>query len=144
MSINNRKAYHEYFILEEIVAGVQLLGSEVKSLREGNANINDSYVYINDNEVYIRGMFISKYKESSWMNHEEVRDRKLLLTKKQIRDLQKQLKVNGTTIVPLSVFTNKGRFKVNIAVAKGKKNYDKKATLKEKDIKKQTDRELNR
>lgn len=144
MSINNRKAYHEYFILEEIVAGIQLSGSEVKSLREGNANISDSYVLINNNEVYIRGMYISKHKESSWMNHEEVCDRKLLITKKQIRDLQKQLKVGGITIVPLSVFTVRGRFKVNIGVAKGKKNYDKKATLKEKDIKKQTDRELNR
>jgi SsrA-binding protein len=144
MSINNRKAHHEYFILEEIVAGLQLLGSEVKSLRDNNANINDSYVLINDNEVFIRGMFISKYKESSWINHEEVRDRKLLLTRKQISDLQKQLKVSGTTIVPLSVYTVKGRFKVRIGVAKGKKTYDKKASLKEKDIKKQTDRELNR
>ncbi len=143
MSINNRKAYHEYFILEEIVAGIQLFGSEVKSLREGNANINDSYVFINENEVYLRGMFISKYKQSSWVDHEEVRDRKLLLTKKQIKDLQKELKVNGITIVPLSVYTVNGRFKVRIGVAKGKKLYDKKATLKEKDIRKQTDRELS-
>lgn len=143
MSINNRKAYHEYFILEEIVAGIQLFGSEVKSLREGNANINDSYVFINENEVYLRGMFISKYKQSSWVDHEEVRDRKLLLTKKQIKDLQKELKVNGITIVPLSVYTVNGRFKVRIGVAKGKKLYDKKTTLKEKDIRKQTDRELS-
>src|ERR1700753_2331670 len=119
MSINNRKAFHEYHIIEEIIAGIQLLGSEVKSLREGNANINDSYVLIHENEVYIRGMFISKYKESSWINHEEIRDRKLLLTKKQIRDLQKELKVNGITIIPLSVYTVRGRFKVRIAVAKG-------------------------
>jgi SsrA-binding protein len=143
MSINNRKAFHEYFILEEYIAGVQLLGSEVKSLRDGNANINDSYVLLVDEEVFLRGMFISKYKESSYMNHEEVHDRKLLLTKKQIRDIQKSVKVNGITIVPLQVYTVKGRFKVKIGIAKGKKLYDKKQTLKEKDIKKQTDRELN-
>ena len=142
MSINNRKAYHEYFILEEYVAGIQLLGSEVKSLREGNGNLNDSYVLLNNNEVYLRGMFISKYKESSYMNHEEVHDRKLLLTRKQISDIQKELKVNGVTIMPLSVYTVKGRFKVKIGIAKGKKLYDKKATTKEKDIKKQTDRDL--
>ena len=144
MSINNKKAYHEFFILEEFVAGIQLVGSEVKSLRDGNANINDSYVYVQDNQVYIRGMYISKYKESSYMNHEEVRDRKLLLTKKQIYDIQKELKVNGITITPLSVYTVKGRFKVKIGIAKGKKLYDKKQTIKEKDIKKQTDRELSR
>ena len=134
MSINNRKAYHEYFILEELVAGIQLIGSEVKSLRDGNGNINDAYVLVHENEVYIRNMFISKYKESSWTNHEEVHDRKLLLTKKQIRDLQKELKVNGITIIPLSVYTVKGRFKVKIGVAKGKKLYDKKQVSREKEI----------
>jgi len=142
MSINNKKAYHEFFILEEEVAGIQLFGSEVKSLRDGNGNIRDAYVLIVNNEVFLRGMFISKYKESSWTNHEEVRDRKLLLTKKQIKDFQKELKVNGVTIVPLSVYTVKGKFKVKIGLAKGKKLYDKKATIKEKDIKRQTNREL--
>ena len=141
--MNNRKAYHEYFILEEYVAGIQLVGSEVKSLREGNGNLNDSYVLINNNEVFLRGMFISKYMESSYMNHEEVHDRKLLLTRKQITDIQKDLKVNGITIIPLSVYTVNGRFKVKIGIARGKKLYDKKATTKEKDIKKQTERELN-
>lgn len=134
MSINNRKAYHEYFILEEFVAGVQLVGSEVKSLREGNGNLNDSYVLVIDNEVFLRGMYISKYKESSYMNHDEVHDRKLLLTKKQINDIQKHLKVNGITVVPLSVYTVKGRFKVKIGIAKGKKLYDKKNTIKEREI----------
>ena len=97
-------------------------------------NINDAYVLVHENEVYIRNMFISKYKESSWTNHEEVHDRKLLLTKKQIRDLQKELKVNGITIIPLSVYTVKGRFKVKIGVAKGKKLYDKKQVSREKEI----------
>lgn len=143
MSINNKKAYFEYEILEEFVAGMKLSGSEVKSLREGNAHITDSYVFIQDNEVFVRNMHISKYTESSWMNHEEVTDRKLLLTKKQIRDLQKELKVNGITIIPLSCYTVHGRFKLKIGLAKGKKTYYKKQSLKEKDIKKQTDRELN-
>jgi SsrA-binding protein len=144
MSINNKKAYYEYSILEEYVAGLKLLGSEVKALREGNGNINDTYVLIMDDEVYVRGMYIAKHKESSWMNHEEVRDRKLLLTKKQINDLKKDLKVNGITIIPISLFTMGGKFKLKIGVAKGKKNYDKKQSIKEKDIKRQTDRELNK
>ena len=143
MSINNKKAYYEYFILEEYVAGIQLVGSEVKSLRDNNANINDSYVFIANNEVFVRGMYIAKYTESSYMNHDEVHDRKLLLTKKQIRDIQKELKVNGITIVPLSIFTVNGRYKLKIGLAKGKKLFDKKATTKEKDIRRETDRELN-
>ena len=144
MSIDNRRAFFDYSIIEEYVAGLKLLGSEVKSLREGNASITDTFVYVNNDEVFVKGMYIAKHKESSWMNHEEVRDRKLLLTKKQIRDIQKDLKVNGITIVPISLYLVDGNFKLKIAVAKGKKTYDKKQSLKEKDIKRQTDRELNR
>ena len=142
MSINNRKAYHEYFILEEYVAGIQLVGSEVKSLREGNGNLNDSYVYLNNNEVFLRGMFISKYQESSYMNHEEVHDRKLLLTKKQINDIRKELKVNGITIMPLAVYTVKGKFKVKIGIARGKKLFDKKIVSREKEVLRDALREL--
>jgi len=127
MSFNNKKAYYEYNILEEYVAGIKLLGSEVKSLRDGNASINDTYVYVdNNNEIFVKGIYIAKHKESSWMNHEESRDRKLLLTKKQIRDIKKDLKVNGITIVPISLYLVNGKFKLKIAVAKGKKTYDKK------------------
>ena len=144
MSIKNRKAFFNYEIIEEYDAGIKLIGSEVKSLRLGNANLNDAYVLILDNEVYVRGMYIAKYTESSYMNHIEVCDRKLLLTKKQIRDLQKSLKVNGITIVPIDLYTKNGKFKLKIAVARGKKTYDKKQSLKEKDIKRQTERELGR
>jgi SsrA-binding protein len=144
MSINNRKAFFDYQILEELEAGIKLIGSEVKSLRHGNASLVDTYVLINNDEVFVRGMYIAKYKESSYMNHEEVCDRKLLLTKKQIKDLQKSLKVNGITIVPLSLYTKNGKFKLKIGIAKGKKTFDKKASLKEKDIKRQTERELGR
>ena len=101
MSINNRKAFFDYTILEEYVAGLKLLGSEVKSLREGNASITDTFVYVNNGEVFVKGMYIAKHKESSWMNHEEIRDRKLLLTKKQIRDIQKDLKVMDATALTL-------------------------------------------
>lgn len=134
MSINNKKAYYEYHILEEYVAGIKLLGSEVKSLREGNASLTDTYVYINNSEVFVKGMYIAKYKESSYMNHTEVCDRKLLLTKKQIKDLQKNLKVNGITIVPIQLFTSHGRFKLKIGVAKGKKTYDKKRSTMEREM----------
>ena len=134
MSIDNRRAYFDYTILEEYVAGLKLLGSEVKSLREGNGSITDTYVYINNDEVFVKGMYISKHKESSWMNHEESRDRKLLLTKKQIRDIQKDLKVNGITIVPISLYLVNGNFKLKIAIAKGKKTYDKKKSIKEREM----------
>jgi SsrA-binding protein len=144
MSINNRKAFFDYQILEDIEAGIKLIGSEVKSLRMGNASLNDTYVLIIDNEVYIRGMYIAQYKDSSYMNHTEVCDRKLLLTKKQIRDIQKELKVNGITIIPLSLYTKNGKFKLKIGIARGKKTFDKKASLKEKDIKRQTEQELGR
>lgn len=144
MKFDNKKAFFDYSILEEYVAGLKLVGSEVKALREGNASIKDTYVYLNDGEVFVKGMYIAKHKESSWMNHEEVRDRKLLLTKKQIRDIQKDLKVNGITIVPLMMYLVNGKFKLKIAIAKGKKSFDKKSTIKEKDIKRQTERELNK
>jgi SsrA-binding protein len=134
MKFDNKKAYFDYSIIEEYVAGVKLLGSEVKSLREGNASIKDTYVYLNNGEVFVKGMYIAKHKESSWMNHEEVRDRKLLLTKKQIRDLQKDLKVNGITIVPLMMYLVNGKFKLKIAVAKGKKTFDKKKSIKEREM----------
>lgn len=140
--MENRKAHYEYYILQEYTAGMQLLGSEVKSLRNNDGNINDCYVYIKDNEVYVKGMYIAKYKQSSYLNHEEVRDRKLLLNKKEIRDIQKELKVNGITIIPLSVFTIDGRFKIKIGIAKGKKNHDKRSSIKSKDITKQTNRDL--
>jgi SsrA-binding protein len=141
--ITNRKAYHEYHIIEEYVAGMKLVGSEVKSIFNGDANLNDSYVLELNNEIYVRGMYIAKHKESTYLNHDEVRDRKLLLTKKQIRDIQKELKVNGITLIPLCVLESNGKFKLKIGLAKGKKNWDKKNSIKNKDINRQTQRELS-
>ena len=142
MILQNRKAYYNYHILEEYIAGIMLVGSEVKSIRNHDVNFKDSYICINNNEVFVKQMFIGKYKQAVHTNHEEVRDRKLLLTKKQIRNIQKQLQVTGITSVPLEIFEMSGKFKIKIAIAKGKKLYDKRDAIKEKDIKLQTQREL--
>jgi SsrA-binding protein len=138
----NRKAYFEYFILKEYTAGISLLGSEVKSLRAGEANIADSYAYLLDNEIFIKNMFISKFKNASLNNHEELRERKLLLRKKEIQAIDKQIKIKGNTIIPLEIFILNNKFKVKLGVARGKKLYDKKNSIREKDIKLETQREL--
>lgn len=142
MNIQNRKARFEYHILKEYVAGLQLFGSEVKSTKNNDASISESFVYIYNGEAYIKGMHIGKFKGSS-RDHEETRDRKLLLNKKEIQNIAKSLTESGTTIVPLSVFDLNGKIKLRIAIAKGKKLYDKKDAIKERDIKIQTQKELN-
>lgn len=141
--IINKKAYYEFHIIKDFIAGIQLVGSEVKSLRNNNANIGDAYCYIWNNEIFIKNLYISKYDESSYLNHNERQDRKLLLNKKEIRDIIKLTKENGITTIPLEIFTIRGRFKVKIGVAKGKKLWDKRDSIKSKDIDRQTKRELN-
>lgn len=143
MHIQNRKARFEYHILKEYTAGISLLGSEVKSLRNSDANINDSFVYISNSEIFIKGMYISKYKQAVHTNHEEVRDRKLLLKKKEIRYIAEQLQQPGYTCIPINVHDVNGKIKLTIAVAKGKKLWDKKESIRENDIKIQTQRELS-
>jgi len=138
--IQNRKARYDYTLLKEYTAGIVLAGSEVKSLRAGDASIVDSFVYISNDEVFLKGSHIGRYKQ---LTHEEVRDRKLLLNRKEIRDLQKQVKEKGLTIIPLEVIEQAGKLKLKISVAQGKKTWDKKEALKEKDIKLQTKKELN-
>jgi len=138
--IVNKKAYFEFHILKEFEAGIQLFGSEVKSLRNGNANIGDGYCYVWNNEVFVKSLYISKYEESSYMNHEERRDRKLLLHKKEIREIIKLTQDNGTTVIPLELFVRKGRFKLKIGVAKGKKLWDKRQTIKERESKREIER----
>ena len=133
----NKKAYFEYHILKDFISGIQLVGSEVKSMRANNFNMNDAYCYIWDNEIFIKNLYIAKYSESSYQNHEERRDRKLLLTKKEIRDITKLTQENGITTIPLEIFTLHGRFKVKIGVAKGKKLYDKRQTIKDRDNKRE-------
>lgn len=139
MKISNRKAYYEYNIIKEFTCGIKLLGSEVKSLRNGEANLQDSYCYVFNNEVFVKGLHISKNKMSSYNNHEEKRDRKLLLTKKEIRNIISETKANnGMTIIPLEIFDSNGKFKIKISLAKGKKLHDKRESVKKKEM----DREI--
>lgn len=143
MKIVNRKAYHEYHILNEYIAGIQLVGSEVKSLRANNANITDAYIFISGNDVVVKNSFISKYNESSYLNHEERRDRKLLLHKKEISEMTKKVKDVGVTIIPLELFLVRGKFKMKVAICKGKKLWDKRKQIQERDIKRDIQREIN-
>ena len=142
MEILNRKAHFNYFILEEIESGIELFGSEVKSIRDGNCNIKDSYAIIRNNEVYLINMFIKNYKEASIFNKEETRKRKLLLHKKEIFKLKEKIEKEGFTLIPLKVYFNKNKVKVLLGVCKGKKNFDKREVLKEKDVKRKIEREL--
>ena len=136
MEIKNRKASYDYFIDKEIEAGIVLTGTEIKSLRKGSANIKDSYAKIKNDEAYLLNMFIAKYDEGNRFNHEERRTRKLLLHKNEIKRLKEDSDKEGYTLIPLEVYLKNNKAKVNIGVCKGKHNYDKRASLKEKELKK--------
>ena len=135
MEILNRQARFNYTILEEVEAGISLKGTEVKSIRDGKANIKDSYAVIKNDEAYLLNMHISEYKEGNIFNHEETRTRKLLLHKKEILKLRDKIALQGLTLVPLKVYFVKNKVKVLIGLAKGKKTYDKRESIKERDIK---------
>ena len=135
MEIRNRKAKFEYEILDKFEAGIVLTGTEIKSIRNGNANIKDSYAIIKNGEVFLLNMFISEYKEGNIFNHEETRTRKLLLHKNEIRKINDRIKIKGLTIVPLKVYFVRGKVKVEIGVARGKHTYDKKESIKQRVIK---------
>jgi SsrA-binding protein len=135
MSIENRSAYHHYFIEQKITAGIVLAGTEVKSIRGGKVSFNDSYCLFQDGELWLKSLHIAEYKFGTYMNHAPTADRKLLLHKKELKKLEQKLKESGLTIIPLKMFfSEKGHVKVEIGVAKGKKLYDKRETLKEKDV----------
>lgn len=141
INITNKKAYHDYFIQDEFTAGIMLVGTEIKSVRHGKANLSDSYCVFKGNEMFVVGMHISDYENASFAKHDPKRDRKALMTKRELKKLKVQVQEKGLTIVPLNLFINEhGLAKLHIAVAKGKHTYDKKESLKEKDI----DRELER
>lgn len=140
MEILNRKARYDYEIEDTYEAGIVLTGTEIKSIRKGKANIKDSYVIIRNQEAYLINTNISLYEEGNRFNHEETRTRKLLLHKKEILKLRDKLEIEGYTIVPLKIYFSKGRAKIQIGVAKGKKNYNKKETIKERDIKREQER----
>ena len=134
MEIVNRKAKYNYHIFDTVEAGIVLTGTEIKSLRLGKANIRDSYVRVKNNEMYIINMHISSYENGNIFNHDETRERKLLLHKKEILKFRDKTRLEGYTIVPLKVYLVRGRAKVLIGLAKGKKNYDKREDIKKRDI----------
>lgn len=142
MEITNRQAQHDYFILEEIEAGIALTGTEIKSIRNGNANIKDSYAIIKNQEVYLLNMFIKHYEQGNIFNHHETRTRKLLLHKKEILKLYNHIKLEGCTLIPLKLYFKKDKVKILIGLCKGKKNFDKRETIKERDIKRNIEKEL--
>ena len=143
VNIRNKKASFEYFFIEALTAGIVLTGTEIKSIRAGKASLVDSYCLIINGEMWVRGMSVSPYFYGSYNNHEMKRDRKLLLTKREIRKLQSATKQTGYTIVPLLVFLDeRGRAKMDIALCKGKKAFDKRQTLKEKEDRREMDRAM--
>ena len=134
MEIVNRQASFNYFTEETYEAGIVLNGTEIKSIRGGKCNIKDSYAIIKNNEVYLLNAHIAQYEQGNIFNHEETRTRKLLLNKKEILKLNNKVNIEGYTLIPLKIYFVKGRAKVLIGVCKGKKNYDKRESLKEKDL----------
>lgn len=142
VDIRNRRASFEYSFLETYTAGIVLTGTEIKSIRQGKVNLQDAYCLIHNDELFVRQMSISVYTEGTHYNHEPLRDRKLLLTKREIKRLTEKLKDQGLTIVPTRLFTNERGFaKVEIALAKGKKLYDKRESIKEREVERDMQRE---
>ncbi|CAM4223939.1 SsrA-binding protein SmpB [Cytophagaceae bacterium 50C-KIRBA] len=143
VEIQNRRASFEYAFLETWTAGLVLTGTEIKSIRQGKANLTDAYCLFMQDELYVRNMHISMYEEGTHFNHTPLRDRKLLLSKRELKKLQKELKNVGLTIIPTRLFiSDKGYAKLNIALAKGKKSFDKREDIKEKDVKREMARQL--
>jgi SsrA-binding protein len=141
--LKNKKAYFNYEIIETELAGIKLLGTEVKSIRLAKISFSDSYCLFIDNELWLRNFHISEYEHKGYTTHDPKRDKKLLLTKHQLKRFQKQIENKGITIVPLSIETNPfGIIKINIGLVKGKKSYDKKISIKEKDIDMETKKTL--
>ena len=141
IKIKNKRASFEYFLTDDFTAGIVLTGTEIKSVREGKANLTDAYCYFLGEELFVRNMHISEYTLGTSSNHEPKRDRKLLLNKRELRKILSKTREKGLTIIPTLLFVNeKGLAKLNIAIAKGKKMYDKRDTLKAKDTKREIER----
>lgn len=145
INIRNKRANFEYHILDTYVAGIKLLGTEIKSIREGKADINDSFCAFMDGHLHVRNMQIAEYSHGSFYNHEAKRDRVLLLHKKELAKLRTKIEEKGFTIIPLKIFTSdRGFAKLEIGLAQGKKIYDKRETLKDRDAKIEMDRAMKR
>ena len=137
MEILNRKAKHDYFIKDTYEAGIELVGTEIKSIRKGSVNINDCYGRVKNNEIFLTNMYIAKYDEGNRFNHDERRERKLLLHKKEIIRIDHEINTNRYTLIPLRLYFKKNKVKVELAICQGKKLYDKRESLKEKDLKRE-------
>jgi SsrA-binding protein len=135
---SNKKAFHDYFILEKLEAGIALLGTEVKSIREGRINLKDSYAWIKDGEPMLANCHISPYSHGNRQNHDPVRTRKLLLHRQEIRKLIGKTQEKGLTLIPLRVYLTRGRVKVELGLARGKKEYDKRETERRKEVDRET------
>ena len=144
MELNNRKALHEYYIEGRYNAGMVLTGTEIKSLRTGKVSFNDSYCYFQKNELFVKSLHIAEYKSRTDAHHDPLQDRKLLLTKRELRKLETKIKEKGYSIIPLRIFINvKGLAKMEIGLAKGKKNYDKRDTIKNRELERELKRKYN-
>jgi len=140
----NRKARHDYFLLDTYEAGIVLQGSEIKSIRAGQISLKEAYVRVDGEQAWLVNAHIAPYDPASRENHDPTRDKKLLLHKKEIGKLWDDVRQKGTTIIPLRVYLSRGRAKLEIAVAKGKRHYDKRQAIKERDAQREIDRALNR
>lgn len=144
MEIINRKARFNYFIKEEYECGIVLKGTEIKSIRNGSCNIGDSYAHIRKGELFILNMFIGEYKEGNIFNHQETRTRKLLMHKNEIVKLDNKVKLEGYTLIPLKVYFKDNKAKVLLGLCKGKKDFDKREDIKERDIKRDLEKRIKR
>ena len=133
MEILNKKARYDYFIEDEYEVGIVLKGTEIKSIRKGSANLKDSYAIIRNNEVFLLNMFISLYSAGNRFNHDETRTRKLLLHKKEIKKIKDKIEIEGYTLIPIKLYMKNNKAKILLGIGKGKKNYDKRETIKKRD-----------
>ncbi|MDY6017327.1 MAG: SsrA-binding protein SmpB [Oscillospiraceae bacterium] len=144
IAAQNKKAYHDYFVLEKIEAGIELFGTEVKSIRQGKINLKDSWCFVKDGEMFVNGMHISPYEQGNIFNRDPLRTKKLLLHKREIKRLYSLVKQDGLALVPLSVYFSKGRAKVEVGLCKGKKLYDKREVAAKKDAQRTIERNMRR
>ena len=142
MEILNRKARYDYEILDRFEAGIVLTGTEIKSIRNGQANLKDSYAIIKNGEAYLLNMHISEYKQGNIFNHDENRTRKLLLHKNEIKKINDKISIKGLTLVPVKLYFKNGKAKIELAIARGKHTYDKKETIKRRDIDREVKKQL--
>lgn len=142
MEILNKRAKFDYFIEEEYEAGIVLTGTEIKSIRSGNCNIKDCYGIVKNGEIYLLNMYIGQYKEGNIFNHDETRSRKLLLHKKEIKKIAQKIELNGLTLIPIKGYFKDNKFKILLGVCRGKKTFDKRETIKNRDIKREVEKNL--